>query len=224
MGNKSSYQWQVLQFGLWVAVLVTFAGCAAWPFQEQERTSIITPRMRIATIQEIAARGAGAEGDEQLRITQQLATQIQTEPDPLVRQAIQEAIGGFSTPLATAVLKAGLSDEDLDVRLTCCQWLGQRNDPNMVGVLRGVLENDQQLDARLAAIDALGKIPSTASVAALAVAVNDRDPALQYAGVEALKLVSGKDLGNDVAAWRQYASSDQPEISVAKRPSSWSPF
>ena len=94
------------------------------PWQDQERTSIVTPRMRIAAIQEIGARAADVDAEEQQKLTEQLATQIQTEPDPLVRQAIQESVGQFSTPLSQDVLIAGLQDEDLDVRLTCCQMLG----------------------------------------------------------------------------------------------------
>lgn len=201
-------------------------GCASVsvPWQDQERTSIITPRMRISAIQEIGARAGEADADEQQTLTEQLATQIQTEPDPLVRGAIQESIAKLSTPLAQDVLIAGLQDDDLDVRVTCCEALGLRSDPSVISALRVALETDDELDVQLAAIDALGQIKSPQSVAALAKAVNDRDPALQYAGVEALKSVSGKDLGNDVTAWRQYAASEQPEISLAERPTGWSPF
>ena len=204
----------------------TLLGCASFsmPWQETERTSIITPRMRISAIQEIGARAEDADATEQQSMTEQLATQIQTEPDPLVRQAIQEAISKLNTPLAKDVLIAGLQDDDLDVRLTCCKSLGQRSDPSVISALRVALETDESLDVQLAAIDALGQIKSPQSVAALAKAVNDRDPALQYAGVQALKSVSGQDLGNDVSAWRQYAAGEQPEISLAERPTGWSPF
>jgi HEAT repeat protein len=126
--------------------------------------------------------------------------------------------------LAKQVLIAGLQDENLDVRLACCHALGQRADADTVTVLRGTLENDAALDVQLAVVDALGKIKSPESVAALAVAVNDRDPALQYAAVQSLKSISGKQLGNEVAAWRAYAASPNPEISVADRSSGWSPF
>lgn len=226
MDNQTSLQWRTSQLVFGVVALFMLAGCASLPsppWSERERTSIITPRMRIAAIQEIAARANDADAD-QPQLTEQLAAQIQTEPDPLVRQAIQETVAQFSTPLAREVLIAGLQDDDLDVRLACCHGLSQRDDPTVVSALRGVLENDKALDAKLAAIDALGQIKSPHSVAALGKAVNDRDPALQYAGVQALKSVSGQDLGNDVVAWRQYAASEQPEISVAQRPSSWSPF
>jgi HEAT repeat protein len=85
-----------------------------------------------------------------------------------------------------------------------------------------VLEGNEKLDVKLAAADALGKINSPESIAALSLAVKDRDPALQYAGVESLKLLSGQDLGNDVKAWQQFAEqgqppASQPEVSVADK-------
>jgi hypothetical protein len=64
---------------------------------------------------------------------------------------------------------------------------------------------------------------STASVPGLAAALKDRDPALQFAGIEAMKKVTGeKELGNDVEAWRQYAdrsmNAAQPSAAVAAQP------
>ncbi|MEM8945692.1 MAG: HEAT repeat domain-containing protein [Planctomycetota bacterium] len=226
MAKDSMYQQLTRPFLLTLSALVACLGCASMslPWKDQERTSIITPSMRIAAIQEIAARAKDADADERQKLTEQLATQIQTEPDPLVRQAIQAAMAEMSTDLARDVLIAGLQDDDLDVRLTCCEGLGREADPSVISALRVALETDEELDVQLAAIDALGQIRSPQSVAALATAVNDRDPALQYAGVQALKAVSGKDLGNDVTAWRQYAASEQPEISLAERPQGWSPF
>ena len=184
--------------------------------------------MRVAAVQEMAAQADDIDSTEQIRLSEQLASQIQTEPDPLVRKAIQETIAEYSTPLASQVLLAGLNDEDLDVRLICCNKLGQRAESTSIPSLRAVIENDKDLDVRLAAVDALGKIKSAESVSALAIAVNDRDPAMQYAGVMALQAVSGQDLGNDVQAWRDYAAGKEPRIapkvSVAERIKRYSPF
>lgn len=225
MANESSQTIRTSQLLLGALMTFTLVGCSSLPFQHQrESTSIITPGMRMAAIQEIGARAADADAEEQQRLTEQLATQIQTEPDPLVRQAIQRSVAQLPTPLAQSVLIAGLQDESLDVRLACCYGLGQRTDPSVISALRVALETDEALDVKLSAIDALGQIKSPQSVSALALAVNDRDPAMQYAGVQALKSISGKDLGNDVAAWRQYAAGEQPEISLAARPTGWSPF
>ncbi len=217
-------------FLIWaVAVAIsTLGGCSTLPFMQKERTSIITPGMRMAAVREIGPRAKNADTAEQQRICEQLALHIQTEPDPLVRQEIQNTVAQFSPPLALKMLLAGLSDEDLDVRLTCCSRLGKRGDVGAIGPLRKILETDDELDARLAAIDALGQIESTETVAALAIALNDRDPAIQYAGVQALKVASGQDFGNDVRAWQQYVSGETPQakppISIAEKAKQWSPF
>jgi hypothetical protein len=198
-------------------------GCALWPWASKDRTNIITPAMRAASIREFAPRGRDASPEEQQRICTQLAQQIQTEPDPIVRKVIQETIGEFHSPLADAVILAGLNDEDRDVRLACCRLLGERGRAESVEGLSRLVKADADVDVRMAAVDALGAIKSPAAVNALAVALKDRDPAMQMAGVMAMKSVSGKDLGNDVQAWRQYAAqaigenSDSP-VSVATQP------
>jgi HEAT repeat protein len=202
---------------------LTVSGCALWPWDAKERTSVITPGMRMASIREFGPRGRDADDAEQARICEQLAQQIRTEPDPIVRKTIQETIGEFKTPLANAVILAGLNDDDRDVRVTCCRLLGERNDPATIEPLGRLVAQDADLDVRLAAVDALGKMKSTATMPGLAAALKDRDPALQFAGVQAMKEATGKDdLGNDVEAWRQYAATisggEPPAASIATQP------
>jgi HEAT repeat protein len=72
------------------------------------------------------------------------------------------------------------------------------------------LRADEDIDVRLAAADALGKIKSPEAMQALSVALEDRDPAMQYAGVQSMKSISGKDYGPDVQAWRQVAAGQSP--------------
>ncbi len=211
-----------------LALLIAAAGCASLPFQEKERTSIITPGMRIAAIREAGARARDTDAAEQARSVDELVLQIRTESDPLVRRAIQESMAEYQTPLARDVLIAGLNDDDLDVQLTCCRKLGMRAEPVAVAALRGVLETSEELDLKLAATDALGQINTPESIEALSLAVKDRDPALQYAGVEALKSLSGQDLGNDVKAWQQFTEQGQsvaaPKASLADKARQFSPF
>ena len=211
-----------------LVTLVAAAGCTSGPFAQKERTSVITPAMRIAAIREGAARTHDADTAEQAKAVDELVTQIRTERDPIVRKAIQEAVAEYDVPMARQVLIAGLNDEDLDVRLACCYRLGTRGEPEAVPALRKILEDDGTLDVRLAAADALGKINTPESIEALSIAVKDRDPALQYAGVEALKNISGQDLGNDVKVWQQFTeqptSVAEPKVSVADRVRQLSPF
>lgn len=179
--------------------------------------------MRAASIREIGPRGRDASPEEQQRICAQLAQQIQTEPDPIVRKVIQETIAEFKTPLADAVILAGLNDEDRDVRLACCRMLGERKPADAIEALTRTVGSDGDIDVRMAAVDALGEMKSPAAVKGLSMALKDRDPAMQMAGVMAMKNVSDEDLGNDVQAWRQFAartlgeSSDSP-VSLATQP------
>lgn len=206
-----------------VALTASVTGCQMWPFGAKERTSVITPGMRMASIREFGPRGRDADDAEQARICEQLAQQIRTEPDPIVRKTIQETIGEFKTPLASAVVLAGLNDDDRDIRVTCCRLLGERADPATIEPLSRLVATDTDLDVRLAAVDALGLMKSTATVPGLAAALKDRDPAMQLAGVEAMKNVTGEKLGNDVQAWREYAArsmgASQPNTAIATQPS-----
>lgn len=223
--STSPYQPSSLVRACLLAALVgALPGCALWPWATKDRTSVITPAMRVASIREMAPMARDAAGPEQQAICEQLAQQIRTEPDPIVRLTIQETIAECKSPLAQSVLTAGLNDEDRDVRIMCCRMLGRRADPASVAPLSRLVGADPDGDVRMAAVDALGGIKSPASVQGIAAALRDRDPALQYAGVEAMKSASGADLGNDVQAWRQYAanaaggSGAQPAANIATQP------
>jgi hypothetical protein len=204
-----------------IALTANLSGCTLFR-AKKDRTTIITPSMRTATIREIGEQVSDYTEAQQLALSDQLAKQIQIEPDPIVRQTIQQTIAECKTPLAQVVLLAGLNDEDNQVRLTCCRLLGERGDPASIAALSNVVARDADADVRMAATDALGNIPGAGSVQGIAAALRDRDPAMQYAGVEAMKRASGQDFGNDVQAWRQYADSvapgNLPAANIAQQP------
>lgn len=214
--------------------LLALAGCQSvplpqmWPFPERERTTYNTPAMRVDAIQEFAMRSTGVDTPEQREITDQLARQMQVEPDPLVRQAVARSIAEFRTPMAQQVLEAGLADENRAVRVACCQALGRRGEATSVATLANVLRNEKDIDVRLAAAEALGNIDSPEAIQALVIALDDRDPALQYVGVQAMKSITGEDYGGDVEAWRTLATSGSPPApqtpSLAERLRRVSPF
>jgi hypothetical protein len=217
-------------------VLILVGGCATydryrptfWPFPERKLTTFHTPSMRVDAVHAFAQQSTGVDSPEQRQITDQLARQIQVEPDPLVRQAVVTSIAEYHTPMAQQVMEAGLNDENAAVRVACCRSLGKRAEAISVNALAGALKQDKDVDVRMAAADALGKINSPDSMKALAVALDDRDPALQYAGVQSLKAITGRDYGPDVQAWRQVATGEKPPApytpSVAERLRKVSPF
>jgi HEAT repeat protein len=199
--------------------LATQTGCTTipswasrWPIIEPDRTTYETPKLRSNAVRAFAERSTGVDSQDQRDLTDQLARQIQIEPDPLVRETIIETIAKFQTPLAQQVLQSGLRDADEHVRITCCQVIGERADPVAVESLATALEHDDSIDVRMAAAEALGEIPSPAAIQALRIALDDRDPAMQLVGVQSLKAISGQDLGGDVSAWRQFAAGETPQV------------
>jgi HEAT repeat protein len=217
-------------------LLIALSGCATydryrptfWPFPERKLTTFHTPSMRVDAVNAFAQQSTGVDSPEQRQITDQLARQIQVEPDPLVRQAVVTSIAAYHTPISQQVLEAGMNDENAAVRVACCRALGKRAEPISINALSGALKQDKDIDVRMAAAEALGKINSPDSKKALAVALDDRDPALQYAGVQSLKAMTGRDYGPDVQAWRQVATGENvpppAAPSVAQRLRKVSPF
>lgn len=199
-----------------------------WPFPERKLTTYHTPSMRVDAVQQFALKSTGLDTPEQREITDQLARQIQVEPDPLVRQSVIRAIAEFRTPMAQQVLEAGLGDENKAVRIECCRELGKRAEVPAVASLANTLRGDKDEDVKMAAAQALGKIKSPESLQALTAALDDRDPAMQYVGVQSMKAVTGKDYGPDVQAWRQVATGGTPPEpaapSIAERIRNVSPF
>jgi HEAT repeat protein len=97
-----------------------------------------------------------------------------------------------------------------------------------VACLAKTLREDNDQNVRLAAAKALGSMKSPEAIQALSVALDDRDPAMQYVGVQSMKEVTGKDYGPNVEAWRQVAAGQTPPApespSIAERLRKVSPF
>jgi hypothetical protein len=217
-----------------MAITASAAGCQSmswpnvWPFPDREVTTYRAPAMRIDAINQYATRSTGVDSPEQRKIADELARQIQIESDPLVRVAIVRTISEFRTPITQQVLEAGLGDENAAVRIASCRSLGANGGASSVGPLAQALRSDKEVDVRLAAAEALGRFKTPEAMQALVVALDDRDPAMQYVGVQSMKSITGKDYGGDMQAWRQVAAGETPPPpkapSLAERVRRVSPF
>jgi HEAT repeat protein len=195
----------------------------------KDRTTYRTPDMRLDAIREIANRADGSDSPQQQKFVSQLASQIQIEPDPLIRRQIIRTVSEFRVPQAEQVLLAGLGDSEAMVRRASCEQLGERGQVDAIDPLAQVVANDSSTEVRIAATRALGGIKSPAAARACTAALSDSDPAMQFAGVQAMKSITGQDHGPNVATWLQVAQGEQPapaepETSVATRPRGWLPF
>ncbi len=198
-------------------------GCSTWtPFvspQQVARDRELygpTADQRITSLA-AEAKAAGAAGPAgQAEFTQRLVSEMLGEHDPRVRCRILAAAADFDTPAAVAICKGALQDPDEEVRTQACAVWAKRGGPEAVQLLAARATADAELDVRLRALRMLGELGDERAIPTLAKALEDPDPAVQYRAVAALKRVSGRDLGDDVNKWREWAAD--PEGS----PAGWS--
>jgi HEAT repeat protein len=99
-----------------------------------------------------------------------------------------------------------MEDPDERVRMAACAAWRQRGGPEAVELLGVRYRSDREIDVRLRALRELGQLGDKEAIPVLAKALEDPDPAVQYRAVAALKKVSGRDLGDDVNKWREWAA------------------
>lgn len=189
------------------------AGCAGWaPWKNNEKAARNaelygpTANQRIKTMQEEAKTAKAASQERQIEFTQDLSRKVLEEHDARVRAEIVAVAAGFDTASAAAVCTGALQDPDERVRMKACEVWRQRGGDEAVQLLANRYRTDRELDVRLRALRMLGELKDKTAVPVLAEALEDPDPAVQYRAVSALKLVSGRDLGDDVNKWREWAA------------------
>ena len=212
---------KVVSVCLVVSVVMATSGCAAWsPFAGRDKAAREreqygpTADQRIKQFADDAKTVHKGTEDERTAFTRRLATAMLEEHDPRVRCGILDVAAGFDDASALAICRGGLQDPDERVRLTACAVWGRRGGAEAVELLAARYRSDLELDVRLRALKALGECRDESAIPVLARALEDSDPAVQYRAVAALKTVSGRDLGNDVNRWREWAAD--PEGSSAE--------
>lgn len=188
-------------------------GCAGWlPWTSREQSLKNaelygpTANQRIKRLQDDAKQARAADGTRQAEFTRTLADVMLDEHDARVRCEIVAVAGGFATVPASAICRGALQDPDDRVRLRACEVWRSRGGAEAVELLSHRYRTDRDLDVRLKAVKMLGELKDQQAIPVLAEALENSDPAVQYRAVAALKEVSGRDLGNDVNAWREWAA------------------
>jgi len=192
---------------------VLAAGCASWTAAldpakvaaEREKYGA-TADQRIEELAAEAARAKRGGSPERIEFTRGLTNTLLAEHDPRVRAALLAIAGEFDTPAAVAICRGALEDPEPRVRMAACEAWRKRGGPEAVSLLAARAAADSDIDVRLRALRELGSLGDEAAVPALALALEDPDPAIQYRAVGSLKQVSGRDLGDDVNAWRAWAA------------------
>lgn len=170
-----------------------------------------TLHQQLADLERIR-RSAGrlSEADREKHAAQ-LDELFRDEPSPVLRAAIVRTTGVLRAAASPTTLRAALADGEASVRIAACHGWADLGGPMAIEALSGAVGGDTDLDVRLAATRALGQFEDRTAVQALGLALDDGDPALQLRAVESLRLVSGRDYGNDVVAWREFVRGGDPQ-------------
>lgn len=203
-----------LQAGLVLgALLPAVAGCSGWlPWTTSDKATKNaqlygpTANQRIKSLQADAKQAKADGGSKETEFTRGLTEQLLGEHDARVRCEIVAVAGMFDTASAVAICKGAMQDPDERVRIRACEVWRERGGAEAVQQLANRCRTDRELDVRLQAIRMLGELEDEAAIPVLADVLADPDPAVQYRAVAALKQVSGRDLGNDVNVWREWAA------------------
>ena len=190
------------------------------PKSAEELLHVKTPEIRRKELRALAKTAGRKTAAEQEQLARELAVEIRSESDPLMRRQILRAAAACQTPLAFAVVVGGTNDGDLEVRRVACQCLGQRGGAEAVQELTRVANSDTDPDVRIAAIRAFGQTRDSKAMPVLAEALVDINPAVQHRARESLRSVSGRDYGDNVEAWREYAQTGKTtaaEVGLAER-------
>ncbi len=220
---------------VWILLLLLVSGCNGtplapfnpvirdqWAHDEKFGPTVHTKVKELVDLQNAAAKLSPAEQEEN---SQLLLRIFRDEPSTQITCHAVLALAEFPTGASLEGLRLASEHSDSDVRIAACRGWQRKKSAEALEALARILGSDTDLDVRMAAADALRDFRDPQAIAALGVALDDNDPALQYRAIESLKKVSGRDLGNHASAWKQMIQDRQiepnPNPSLADRIRAW---
>lgn len=206
--------------------LLAATGChhlpASWYYtwHGYPKEPIETPHDRVQAYAQLAETAGQKSPEEQKQTSEVLAQAFGSEQDPLVRAQIVRTLGAYPTAAAAETLKRALSDGHEHVRKAGCFAWARRGGPDAVASLSAVLRDEKNSDVRQEAVRALEAMNDPSTVPALAIALEDRNVAIQHQAMVSLESTTGKYFGTDVNAWRAFAQGQNvtpKDRSIAER-------
>lgn len=198
--------------------MLAFIGCAefAWlnpmlrrQWKEDEALAP-TFHTHLKRVRELEHKVAKMPPDQQQRIAAELTRLIREDRNTLLRSTAVRSLSALPPELSQQGIQIAATDPDPRLREAACEALGNLGDAAALSTLVALVREDEQLDVRLAATRQLGRFKDPEAIAALGVALDDPNPAMQFRAVHALREVSGRDYGDDLELWRAYVRGEDP--------------
>jgi hypothetical protein len=213
-----------LSFLFALAITICSLGCAEGPFwragkmtpwaqkqwaAEEQIADSLFARKRKMTESVDAAIGGPLE--DQQRVAQELAEVLYRDHVLLLRIHSVKLLGQLDCPAAVKALVDASQDHTSDIRIEAIKAWGNLPPDTAIPHLQQMIGSDTDIDVRLAATRTLGNFSGQKAVSAIALALDDRNPALQLRAAESLGRVTGEQFGRDISAWQQYVQNTTPD-------------
>ena len=134
-----------------------------------------------------------------------------TDADSMVRAAAAKALALHGEPSDAPALAALLADSSHLVRWEAAKGLQRLHHADAVAPLIQAMRQDEDLDVRMAAANALGQYAEPRVVEALVGALDDRSVGVSFHAQRSLRILTGQDFGADPDAWLEwYRTAPEP--------------
>ncbi len=189
-----------------------FRGTTAASFLRQVNESR-DPNVRYAAYDSLGSLRSYDDEHQKAEAAKVLVEKLRSGKEPTATRAvICRTLGVLRRPEAREAILSATNDEDPLVRAEACRSLGRVGRSEDATILTRVMTVDTAGECRVAAVESLGdlKSPDPRITEFLVTGMEQDDPAIRVASLNALRAVTGKDLGVDAIAWKKYVESLRP--------------
>jgi len=185
-------------------------GTTALSFMRQARENS-DPNARYKAYVKLAAPGAYDNDAQRADAVRVMAAALESNREPVATRAvICQGLGTLRRPEGRDAIVKATEDSEPLIRAEAIRALGKIGQPEDATRLVRAMTADTQPECRIAAIDALGDLkPLDPRIREALVDGMDHDePSIRYACLQALRSITGRDLGTDVGPWRKLVEAE----------------
>ncbi len=207
-------------------VIAAISGCAgfrAGQFKGTTSASFLRtieeskdPNARYAAYDKLASPRCYDDDSQKVRAAQVLVGKLKENKEPIATRAvICRTLGQLRKPDARDMILGATNDEDALVRAEACRALGKVGRPEDATVLARAMMLDNSAECRVAAIESIGELKSQDKriTQFLVTGMEHEEPAIRVASLQALRSITGKDLGIDAIEWKKYVDTI-PDVAI----------
>ena len=194
--------------------------CASWKHGTTATSFLQTiershdPNERYEAYARLASPQCYDNDEQRVKAVRVLSDRLDPSKEPTASRAvICRTLGEIGLSAGRDAVLRCIEDPEPIVRATACWSLGRVGQQRDATTLARIMSADGSLDCQTAAIEGLAKLkPNDPRMELLLVqGMENENPAIRLASVEALREITGKDLGVNPEPWRKLAESRMPK-------------